>query len=115
MELCHRVGRAGWRVLYSAQQSITHHHGASFARASALEVLASVYKGPRFFFRQGRGPLARFAYDAILFTGYAARWAAFGLLGVVRRSAHHRAMARFCRRYLMVMAASIFDPQEARR
>jgi GT2 family glycosyltransferase len=115
MELCHRVGQAGWRVLYSARQSITHHHGASFARQSSLEILASVYQGPRLFFRQGRGPLARAAYDAILFAGYAVRWAAFGLLGTLRRNPDHRAMARFCRRYLMVMAASILERREARR
>jgi hypothetical protein len=78
-------------------------------------VLASVYKGPRFFFRRGRGPLARAAYDAILFVGYAARWAAFSLRGALRRNSDHRAMARFCRRYLMVMAASILERREARR
>ncbi|MGB3931929.1 MAG: hypothetical protein WBL20_23540, partial [Sphingobium sp.] len=114
MELCHRVAKAGWRVRYSARQSITHHHGQSFARVSSMDVLASVYKGPRFFFRQGRGPFARAAYDAILFTGYAARWAAFSLLGALRRNPDHRAMARFSRRYLGVMAATIFHRQEAR-
>ncbi|BBF71753.1 glycosyltransferase family 2 protein [Sphingomonas bisphenolicum] len=108
MELCHRVAQAGWRVLYSARQSITHHHGASFARQSSMEVLASVYKGPRFFFRQGRGPLARAAYDAILFTGYASRWLLFSLLGLLRPNRDYHAMARFSRRYLGVMAATIF-------
>lgn len=114
MELCHRVARAGWRVLYSARQSITHHHGQSFARQSSIDILASVYKGPRFFFRQGRGPLARAAYDAILVAGYAARWAAFSLLAALRRNPDHRAMARFSRRYLAVMTASIFHRQESR-
>ncbi|MES2174356.1 MAG: glycosyltransferase family 2 protein [Pseudomonadota bacterium] len=108
MELCHRVAQAGWRVLYSARQSITHHHGASFARQSSMEVLASVYKGPRVFFRQGRGPIARAAYDAILFAGYASRWLLFSLLGLLRPGRDYRAMARFSRRYLGVMAATIF-------
>jgi GT2 family glycosyltransferase len=108
MELCHRVAQAGWRVRYSARQSITHHHGASFARQSSMEVLASVYKGPRVFFHQGRGPIARIAYDAILFTGYASRWLLFSLLGWLRPDRDYRAMARFSRRYLGVMAATIF-------
>lgn len=111
MELCHRVACSGWTILYSAHQSITHHHGASFARQSSMEVLASVYKGPRFFFRQGRGPIARAAYDAILFTGYASRWLVFSLLDWLRPGRDHRAMARFSRRYLGVMAATIFTRQ----
>jgi GT2 family glycosyltransferase len=111
MELCHRVAQHGWRVLYSARQTITHHHGQSFARQSSMEVLASVYKGPRFFFRQGRGPVARATYDAILFTGYASRWLVFSLLGLVRPGGDYRAMARFSRRYLGVMAATIFSRQ----
>ncbi|WP_420143089.1 glycosyltransferase family 2 protein [Sphingobium sp.] len=115
MELCHRVAKAGWRVLYSADQTITHHHGASFARQSDMDVLASVYKGPRFFFRQGRGPVARIAYDAILFTGYAMRWLIFSLMGLLRPGGDYRAMARFSRRYLGVMAASIFQFQGKER
>ncbi|WP_311268068.1 glycosyltransferase family 2 protein [Sphingobium sp. WCS2017Hpa-17] len=115
MELCHRVARAGWRVLYSARQTITHHHGASFARQPSLEILASVYKGPRFFFRQSHGPLARLAYDAILFAGYAIRWAGFSLLALLRPGRGHSAMARFSRTYLAAMAATIFRQKGATR
>jgi GT2 family glycosyltransferase len=115
MELCDRVARAGWQVLYSARQTITHHHGQSFARQRSLEVLATVYKGPRFFFRQGRGTAARLAYDAILFVGYASRWAIFSLLALVRPNREYGAMARFSRRYLGAMAKTIFNRQPARR
>jgi GT2 family glycosyltransferase len=114
MELCHRVARAGWKILYSARQTITHHHGQSFARQHSLEILATVYKGPRFFFRQGRGPVARFAYDAILFTGYASRWAIFSLLALVRPGRGHDAMARFSRRYLGAMIKTMFDRRPLR-
>lgn len=107
MELCHRVARAGWSVLYSARQTITHHHGQSFARQRSAEILASVYKGPRLFFRRGRGPLARLAYDLILIAGYGARWLAFSLLALLRPGRGHGAMARFSRRYLMAMAGTI--------
>lgn len=115
MELCHRVGKAGWAVLFSARQTITHHHGQSFARQSSLEVLASVYKGPRFFFRQGRGPAARIAYDAILFFGYTSRWAIFAGLSLVRPGQGYDAMARFSRRYLGAMAKTIFGKPVPRR
>ncbi|OJU17942.1 MULTISPECIES: glycosyltransferase family 2 protein [unclassified Sphingomonas] len=108
MEVCRRVRDAGWNVLYSARQSITHHHGQSFSRQTSLEVLATVYKGPRFFFRQGRGPLARLCYDAILFTGYASRWAIFSLLAAVRPGSGHAEMARFSRRYLGAMIKTMF-------
>ncbi|BAV64975.1 glycosyltransferase family 2 protein [Sphingobium cloacae] len=109
MELCHRVAREGWQVLYSARQTITHHHGQSFARQRSMEVLASVYKGPRFFFRRERGVAARIAYDAILFTGYASRWAIFSLLALVRPGRDYGAMARFSRRYLGAMARTILN------
>lgn len=115
MELCQRVAQAGWRVLYSARQTITHHHGASFARQPSLEILSSVYKGPRFFFRQSHGPIARIAYDAILFTGYAIRWAGFSLLALLRPGRGHGAMARFSRTYLAAMAATIFRRKGATR
>jgi len=113
MELCRRVRDAGWQVLYSARQTITHHHGQSFSRQTSLDVLATVYKGPRFFFRQGRGPLARLCYDAILFAGYAGRWAIFSLLAVVRPGEGNAEMARFSRRYLGAMIKTMFrEPSE---
>ncbi|MGE4321810.1 MAG: glycosyltransferase family 2 protein [Sphingobium sp.] len=115
MELCHRVAHAGWRVLYSANQTITHHHGQSFAQQRATEVLASVYKGPRLFFRRGRGPIARLAYDLILLTGYTSRWLLFSLLALLRPGRGHGAMARFSRRYLMAMAGTMLDETCASR
>ncbi len=107
MELCDRVARAGWRVMFSGRQTITHHHGQSFARQSSVEVLATVYKGPRFFFRRTHGRLAGAAYDLILFTGYLVRWIAFGVLARLRPGAGHDQMARFSRRYLGTMLRAI--------
>lgn len=103
MELCDRVAREGWKVLYSAEQTITHHQGQSFAQQESLEVLSSIYKGPRAFFKRNRGPVALLAYDLILFLGYSVRWLAFSLLSILGGQQKHREMARFSGRYVSIL------------
>lgn len=108
MQLCHRVGQSH-RVVFSALQTITHHHGRSFAKQPSMEVIGTVFKGPRQFFRKDRGPLACLAYDVILFAGYLMRWVAFSVLAILRPKEEYRTMARFCRRYLRAMLRTLFS------
>lgn len=103
MALCDRVARGGWRVRLSADTAIVHHHGKSFAKQSDVAVLATVHKGPRGFFRRSRGPVAAFAYDAILFAGYLVRWPLFALAARFKPGRGHDEMARFSRRYVATM------------
>jgi N-acetylglucosaminyl-diphospho-decaprenol L-rhamnosyltransferase len=103
MALCDRIARAGWKVRLSADTAIVHHHGKSFAQQSDVAVLATVHKGPRGFFRRSRGPLAGFAYDAILFAGYLVRWPLFALAARLKPGRGHDEMARFSRRYVATM------------
>ncbi|MEL6239407.1 MAG: glycosyltransferase family 2 protein, partial [Pseudomonadota bacterium] len=99
MDLCRRVAEAGYRVVFSGRQTITHHHGRSFSKQPSMEVVGTVFKGPRAFFRRDRGAISLLAYDAILFVGYAGRWAAFSALSIIRPGREYGTMAQFCRRY----------------
>jgi GT2 family glycosyltransferase len=110
MDLCARVRDGGWRVLYSANQSITHHHGKSFAHQSSLEVLANVYRGPRRFFRARHGPVATLAYDLILLIGYGIRWPLFRVLALVKPKRGYDELARFSLQYLGIMLRTMWTP-----
>ena len=107
MQLCHRIQQNGYRVIFSALQTITHHHGKSFAKQPSMEVIGTVFKGPRQFFRKDRGRLSCLMYDTILFIGYSMRWLAFSALAILRPNNDYRTMARFCRRYLWAMVLSL--------
>lgn len=109
MDLCRRVAEAGYRVVFSGRQTITHHHGRSFSKQPSMEVVGTVFKGPRAFFRRDRGVVSLLVYDAILFIGYAGRWAAFSVLSFVRPGREYGTMAQFCRRYLQAMISAAFE------
>lgn len=103
MALCHRIAESGWQVRIDAEARVTHHHGQSFRQANAHEVLASVYKGPRHFFRRNRSAAAALAYDAILFAGYAIRVPGYWLAARLRPGRGYDELARFACRYLGIM------------
>lgn len=109
MDLCRRVARQGYRVVFSGRQSITHHHGRSFARQPSMEVIGTIFKGPRAFFQRDRGWLACIAYDAILFVGYAGRFIAFSALSLISSDKEYRTLAQFCRKYLAAMIRTKFQ------
>jgi N-acetylglucosaminyl-diphospho-decaprenol L-rhamnosyltransferase len=102
MDLCARVARGGWKVLYSAHHTIVHHHGRSLDKQLSPEVLATLHKGPRTFFRKTHGPLAVLAYDLIFLVGYLTRWIAFGLLARIK-GGEYSASANFSRQYVGIL------------
>ena len=107
MELCDRVRRQGWKILYSANQSIIHYHGESMRKQSSAEVLSTIYKGPRTFFKQRNGPVTVFCYDAVLLAGFLMRWAAAGMLSPFVKDRDYAESARFSRQFIMVMLRSM--------
>jgi len=107
MALCARMWRQGWKVLYSARQSILHHHGQSYRQQSSREVLATIYRGPRCFYRANHGPLSAAVYDVILFVGYLLRWVIAGILNLLRPNCGYDEMARFSRNCVAVILRSM--------
>jgi N-acetylglucosaminyl-diphospho-decaprenol L-rhamnosyltransferase len=73
MELCHRLKRAGHRVLYSPVASIIHYQGASM-RQQKGDVLLSSLKGPRQFYRQMRSAPALWWFDGLTIMGFGLRY-----------------------------------------
>ncbi len=103
MEVCDRVRRDGWEVLYSSRHSIIHHHGRSFDQQESLEVRATAHSGPRRVFERGRGPISVLLYDAILMTGYLIRWALYRALALVRPGRGYEDRSKFSKAYVQAM------------
>ena len=102
-DLCDRMGRAGWQVLYTSAHAIVHHHGRSFDKAESRAVQAAAHDGPRRAFRKRHGPIATLLYDAILLAGFAIRWAIFATLARLRPGRGYDERARFSRTYVRTM------------
>ncbi|MET0195019.1 MAG: hypothetical protein ABW200_16795, partial [Hyphomicrobiaceae bacterium] len=96
MELCHRLKRAGGRVVYTPAVSVIHYQGASMKQQQG-DVLLSSLKGPRQFYRQMRGGRGLWLYDAITVGGFGMRWVLFGAAGVLRPRSDLGARARSSR------------------
>lgn len=103
MDVCDRVRRNGWEVLYASQHSIIHHQGASFDQQESLEIRATAHDGPRRVFRKCHGPISVFLYDAIMLTGYLARWPMFWALSLIRPGRGYKARSEYSKTYVRAM------------
>jgi hypothetical protein len=103
MDLCDRVRRAGWQVLYDGTTSVLHHHGKSFEQQGSLEVRANAHDGPRRVFAKHRGTLSVAVYDAMLLVAFLVRWPLFRVLSWVRPGHGFDARSTFCRTYVRAM------------
>jgi N-acetylglucosaminyl-diphospho-decaprenol L-rhamnosyltransferase len=112
MEVCDRVSRNGWEVLYTGDHSIIHHHGKSFDQQKSLGVLANAHDGPRRMFKRGRSRVSVLLYDAILLVGYFMRWQVFGIASLLRPGRGYEARSRFSRNYVRAMLT--IRPSEGR-
>ena len=106
MALGARMRREGWQRLYSGHQIILHHHGQSFRKQSSIDLLATIHRGPRSFFRATHGPGATLTYDVILLVGYLLRWWIAAVPSVFRPDSGYGDMARFGRAYVGLILRS---------
>lgn len=81
-ELCERVRRGGWRVVYTSRATVIHHHRGSMAKQDSQAVLDAALLGPRTFYRARNGPGHLRVFDLIVLVGYLIRWPLFGLLSL---------------------------------
>jgi GT2 family glycosyltransferase len=103
MDVCQRVRRDGWEVLFAGTHSIIHHHGQSFAKQRSARVRRNAHEGPRRVFGRGRGRASLVAYDAVLLAGHLIRWPLYALLGVARPGRGYAERARFARDYVWML------------
>jgi GT2 family glycosyltransferase len=73
VDLCVRVRRAGWRVLYTPDAEVVHHLGRSMAQAPERAGL-EYQRSHLLYYRKHNGPLATSALRAGLAARGAARW-----------------------------------------
>lgn len=93
MELCDRVRRSSWRVVFTDEASIVHHHGASMDKQTSTELLSNVLKGPRAFFKMHHGRPAVWTYDLIILAGCLIRWSGSRALSLLRPGRDHGSRA----------------------
>lgn len=73
VDLCLRVRKAGWRVVYTPEAEVMHHLGRSMAQAPAQARL-EYHRSHLRYYRKHNGPLARMALRAGLFARGGAAW-----------------------------------------
>jgi len=73
VDLCLRVHRAGWRILYTPRATVMHHLGKSMETAAALSRREYDRSHLRFYAKH-RGPGARALLRAYLAGSAAAGW-----------------------------------------
>jgi N-acetylglucosaminyl-diphospho-decaprenol L-rhamnosyltransferase len=103
MDVCDRVRRGGWEVLYAGGISILHHHGKSFDQQESIEIRANAHDGPRRVFRKTHGAVSAAVYDLIMFKGFLIRWPLYALLAQIRPASDYAARSRYARSYLTSM------------
>ena len=103
MDVCDRVGREGWEVLYSSAHSIVHHHGKSFEKQDSLEIRAAAHDGPRRVFKKHRGAASVFAYDCILLTAFLVRWPLYWVLSKLRPGRGYGVRCEYSKVYVRAM------------
>ena len=86
LELCDRMHRTGWRVMYTSNSTVLHHLRQSLAKQSSAEMLATAVTGNRAYFKVRHGRLKTFLHDLTLSIGYTTRWLSFVLLAIIRRN-----------------------------
>jgi N-acetylglucosaminyl-diphospho-decaprenol L-rhamnosyltransferase len=101
MELCSRIRKSGWRVVYTPAASVIHHQGRSLEQQRSMAVLTGPLKGPRAFFAMRSGGKGLRTYDFLTFTGFLIRWLGYTGLRVVRPRPHYRAKAVSSHRNMM--------------
>jgi GT2 family glycosyltransferase len=97
-DLCDRLHRAGWRVVYSPCATVVHHAGRSIGQQQGPVLLTS-FKGPRQFYRMRHGAATVWAYDLMIATGFLLRAGAYLALAVARPGGGHRRRAAHCWTY----------------
>lgn len=101
VDLCYRIGRAGWSCYYLPDVSATHIWGGSSRRVPAASFLR-LFTSRVQFFRKHYGPQATLAYKAVLLLAASSRALGGPLLFALRRDP---AVLSLARNYLALLRA----------
>lgn len=109
MDVCDRMRREGWKVLYSGESSIIHYHGCCYKKQSSMDILATAIKGPRRFFKRKHSRASIFLYDSFLLIGYLIRWPAFRLVSFLRPGRGYSDLSTLSRQYVFVVFRLLWE------
>lgn len=101
LELCCRLRRSGWGVVYTPTVSIVHHQGASM-KQQVGEIMLSSLKGPRYFLLQTRSRAEVMLIDLLTLMGFGLRGILYGIAAVLRPRRGYGAKAESSLHYLGV-------------
>jgi GT2 family glycosyltransferase len=102
IDLCDRLGRAGWELHWVPGAVITHKGGQS-TRQVADAMFIELYRNKTKFFRKRRGRLAAFLYKLILLQAALARYLTGQTLRLLGLGGHNQWMDTI-RQYRLLMA-----------
>jgi GT2 family glycosyltransferase len=104
-DLCLRLKRSGWRVVYSPSATVVHHHGRSMARQTG-DILLTSLKGPRAFYVAHHGRRFLWLYDVLIALTFLTRAALYGTASIASAGRYRRQTAsswNYFRRAILVM------------
>lgn len=102
-DLCRRLRRAGWAILWVPQATVLHHGGQS-TRQNAAEMFLRLHQGKVLYFRKARGAWTARAYKGILLSATLARLACAPLM-LLETTELRTQHARIARNYLQLLTA----------
>jgi len=99
LDLCDRLSRGGWKILYSSSAQIVHYDGRSLAVQSP-EVQANKLMSLREFFISRNGRRWLWLYDVVVVAGFLMRSVIFSLAALLGPRDAYKARASQSRRFL---------------
>src|SRR5678816_2945274 len=102
IDLCDRLGRAGWELHWVPEAVVTH-KGSQSTRQVADAMFIELYRNKTKFFRKRRGQLAAFLYKLILLQAALARYLTGQTLRLLRPSGQAQWIDTI-RQYRLLMA-----------
>jgi hypothetical protein len=101
IDLCYRLGQAGWQLWWVPQAVVTHFGGASSSQVSEA-MYVQLYRSKVQFHRKFGGARRVVVFKALLYLAYLPRW--LGAAAMRPLSGAMAARARTCRRLLVALA-----------
>ncbi len=98
-DLCDRLARTGWKVVYTPRTQIVHFDGRSLDRQSP-EIQASKLRNLRDIFAARNGRIHLLIYDVVVTTGFLIRSVAFGMGAILRPGRGYSERAAKSRQFL---------------
>jgi GT2 family glycosyltransferase len=99
MDLCRRIARASWDIVYSPSAAIVHYEGQSLTQQT-LEIQGSKLRGLRTVFQADHGRFAVLLFDLISAAGFGLRYTLNRLGAVVMPGRGFSAQAELSRQRL---------------